>query len=87
MESDCRACLAIDESERCRRDTIVDSFHCDEIEETLCCIFTSDATCVANKGLLAVIGEFGRFEKKPFSRMTADLARRVGSILIISICH
>lgn len=46
--------MEIDESEMCRRDPDVDSFQCDETEETLCCIFTSDATCTNNEELLAL---------------------------------
>lgn len=63
-EAECAACLEIDPDLNCRRDTIVNAFHCDEIDEVLCCTFYNDPDCMENKTLLKAIGGFDRTLKE-----------------------
>ncbi|CAN0251464.1 unnamed protein product, partial [Pylaiella littoralis] len=55
LETDCGACLALDEPQECRLDTIVDSSQCGETEEAICCISASFSTCLENGMLMKVI--------------------------------
>ena len=55
-ERECRSCLKIDASATCKRDTLVDSSHCDGVSEVVCCILENDAGCAANAKLRAAIG-------------------------------